>query len=438
MRGMLLLTALLTASSAGMAAVEPALAPAPAVLKQIDTLGANQAGYLGEARVLGDFNDIARRFNLHRTGPRGRDYSIKMVWAPERKRALFLGANHAVPHRLNDVWEFDLGALAWVLLYAPDNPRGYSDLGRDMSDVAFVDGILVTRRGGPAVIAHTWWGLTYDPVHRQALFMNTWLTDQKKAIGQLGGDPGQRYAGPPLWAFSPESRQWRPIKTEKPWPKSPFAALLEYIPELGGAIWHTRNFQMQATWLYDPAANTWRDLKANARRGDFAHASPKPEQVAYYDPGRRLVVAQRGLETYHFDIRLREWSKVLSSEKGHAPFGHDAYGPIAFDPHSGHGLLLDMKDDSLWAYNPDRPAWTRLSPGGAPMPTGPKRLSYFDPAHGVFVVIQGKKVWAYRYRTGPRTSFSGVADLRAPLKQKNGKQHLGRRMNGIASASRAG
>jgi hypothetical protein len=397
-RDILLLAVAVLWSSACAAAVEPVLKPDNATLRKIDALGPNQAVLLGEARVVGDFNDIARRFNLHKTGPRARNYCLKMVWAPERKRALFLGANHNVPHRLNDVWEFDLSALAWVLLYPPDNPRGYRDLGKDWSDVEFRDGILVTKRGGPAVLGHTWWGLTYDPVNRQALFVNTWATNQKEAVEKLGGDPGQLYGGPPLWAFSPESKQWRLLKTPKPWPKAPFGAMLEYIPELGGAIWHSNSSKMRATWLYDPAANAWRDLGANARFRDFAQASPKPEQVAYYDPQRHIVVVQRGLETYHFDVRRQEWKQVMSGDRARSPFGHDASGPIAFDPRSGHGLLLDMKDNTLWAFNPDQPAWTRLTPTGDPMPAGKKRLAYFDPAHGVFVVIEGTKVWAYRYQ----------------------------------------
>jgi hypothetical protein len=31
------------------------------------------------------------------------------------------------------------------------------------------------------------------------------------------------------------------------------------------------------------------------------------------------------------------------------------------------------------------------------MPTGRKRLAYFDIEHGVLVVIDGTVVWAYRY-----------------------------------------
>ena len=59
-----------------------------------------------------------------------------------RTRALFAGANHGSPHRLNDVWEFDLPSLTWAMLYAPDLPRGYADLGKDTSDVEFKDGVL--------------------------------------------------------------------------------------------------------------------------------------------------------------------------------------------------------------------------------------------------------------------------------------------------------
>ena len=136
--------------------VEPKLDPKPAVLQKLAALKPNQATLLGKADVVGEFNETARKYDLHRTGPKGRDFTIKMCWAPERKRALFCGANHGVPHRLNDVWEFDLPSLTWAMLYAPDLPRGYGDLGKDTSDCEFRDGVLVTKRGGPAVIAQTW------------------------------------------------------------------------------------------------------------------------------------------------------------------------------------------------------------------------------------------------------------------------------------------
>ena len=241
------------------------------VAAKIKALKPSQAVLLGEAKVMGDFNEVAKHWNLHKTGPRGRDFTIKMVWAPERQRVLFCGANHGVPHRLNDVWEFDLSRLTWLMLYAPDNARDYTGLGKDFSDVEFRDGIFITKRGGPAIIAHTWWGLTYDPKRRMMLFMNTWVTNKKKMVELLGDDPAKLYAGPPLWGFSPESGRWRMLKTPSPAPRPIFGGWLEYVPELKGTLWHANNWQMRASWLYDAKAGSWRNLQANGSTATGGH-----------------------------------------------------------------------------------------------------------------------------------------------------------------------
>ena len=382
------------------AAVDPPLATNPHVLRALAGLGENQAVRLGEARVVGDLNAVARRFELHRTGPLGRDFSIKMVWAPERRRALFVGANHGRPHRLNDVWEFDLGALTWVALYGPDNPRSYRGLGADASDVRYRDGILVTERGGPAVIGHTWWAVTYDPVARRMLYMNVWLTDKETAIRDLGGDPSTQFRGPPLWSFDPQRREWRFLRTPPPAPAAPAGSMLEYAEPLGGAIWHSNHWRSSGTWLYLGAENRWVNLDANAATRDFKAQSPKFEQVGYFDPARRIVVAQNRRDTYHFDVASRQWSRVRSAPDDTIdwPSGHDARAPMFHDPVSGHGLLVQYETNALWAYDPDARSWTRLTPRGDPMPGGSKRLAYFDVEHGVLVVIDGTQVWAYRYR----------------------------------------
>lgn len=379
-------------------AVRPVLPADEAVLAKISALRPNQAVLLGEARVVGEFNEVARRFDLHKTGPMGRDFTIKMAWAADRKRALFCGANHGVPHRLNDVWEFDLAALAWAMLYAPDNPRDYTGLGKDHSDVEFKDGILITKRGGPAIIGHTWWGLTYDPERKELLFLNTWVTDRRKAVALVGGDPAALYDGPPLWSFSPATGRWAFLRTEKPHPRAIFGGMLEYVPELKGPVWHVNNWQMKGTWVYDAAANSWRDVRANAAAGDFERQSPAPEQVGYYDPARRMLVVQEHKTTFHFDPKSAVWRKVLTADKDsdQVPYGHDAYSPMVRDAVGGGGLLVEFKTNTLWAYDPDTIAWTQLKPEGDPMPEGNKRLAYFDPARGVLVVIRGTKVWAYR------------------------------------------
>ena len=97
--------------------VEPKLQRNADVIRRLEAIEPNHGVLLGEAAVVGDLNETARKYNLDKTGPRARDFTLKMCWAPDRKRALFCGANHGVPHRLNDVWEFDLPSLTWVMLF---------------------------------------------------------------------------------------------------------------------------------------------------------------------------------------------------------------------------------------------------------------------------------------------------------------------------------
>jgi hypothetical protein len=380
--------------------ITPSLAVDEAVVAKLKTLKSNQAVLLGTAHVQGEFNDVAKKYELDKTGPKGRDFSIKMVWAPERRRVLFCGANHAVPHRLNDVWEFDLGALTWVMLYAPDNPRDYTGLGKDFSDVEFKDGIFITKRGGPGIIGHTWWGLTYDPTRREMVFLNTWVTDQKKAAQSLGGDPATLDKSPPLWSFSPEKKTWKYHKTEPPYPRAIFGGMLEYIPDLKGVVWHANNWQMNGTWRYDAGTNRWKNLNANSELRDFEKQAAEPEQVGYYDAKRKLLVTHRHWATAHYDPARNTWTKVIDApkESENVPYGHDAYAPMYYDPVSGHGLLVEFRKNTLWSYDPDKTAWTKLKPEGDPMPTGGKRLAYVDEVQNVFVILDGTKVWAYRHR----------------------------------------
>lgn len=392
------LLGLIFLSAMGQNGIIPELPSNLDALARIQGLKPNEAALIGKASLLGDFNETARKFEMHKTGPRGRDFTIKMVWAPERKRVLFCGANHGVPHRLNDVWEFDLGALTWVMLYAPDNPRDYLGLGKDFSDVEFKDGVLITRRGGPAVIAHTWWGLAYDPVRRQMLFMNTWVTDMKKAVQQLGGDPEQLDPGPPLWAFTPQKAEWKMLATKRPFPRPIFGGWLEFIPELNGALWHANNWQERASWLYDAKSNSWKKLTGKNELDSFEKNAAEPEQVGYYDPKRKLLIAHRHKATSHYDPRSNSWKKVIDASKDstEVPYGHDAFSPMYHDPSTGRGILVEFKTNTLWSYDPDQIRWKKLSPVGDKMPEGNKRLAYFDPEHKVFVILHDTTVWAYR------------------------------------------
>ena len=101
-----MLSATQIAKSAEPAAkVEPAIAPDAALLAKIAALPDNTWLRLGPVKVAGDVSwcgkaDWKGTEHLAKVGPTGRDYCNKAVWSPERKRALYCGANHqTIPPR---------------------------------------------------------------------------------------------------------------------------------------------------------------------------------------------------------------------------------------------------------------------------------------------------------------------------------------------------
>jgi hypothetical protein len=400
--------------------VEPALAPDQAVLARLRGLGDNSSCVLKRARVIADgLGDFARGWhNMKKTGPTGRDYTIKMAWMPDRKRAFFCGANHQAPHRFNDAWEYDLASNTWVLLYAPD----YNDCGAitdyDKRTLVLKDGWLRTRKGGPAHPGHTWWGLTYDPEARAAIWYSPWGGNRLwPKLGAVGAKHEELYKGPPMWAFYPYQRKWKPLPSKKPWPRKKYAASLEYIPELKGSL-----LQYGASsWLFNTEKKTWKDLSAKGR-------GLPPEAVVCRDPGRGLLIAHRGpmkdgkYRTWHSSLKGGKpdgWKKTLEAAAGLPP-GHDAGTPMYFDPAGKVALLYARGSKTMWAYAPDQKKWTKLTPKGPPPPfrTGTAKnrnkferiVAYLDPERNVFVVIGYDAVWCYRYKQKPAPAASKNQD----------------------------
>ena len=389
----------------GAEAISPALPPDPAVEKILSGLGDNTAALLPPAVVVGEFGAIARQYKLDKDGPRGRDFTIKMAWMPDRRRAYFCGANHGVPHRLNDAWEYDLPSNTWALLYDPD----YDDRDRlknlPAAGVTLKDGVLVTARGGPVHVAHTWWGLTYDPQLKAALWMCVWPGyGMKEKLAHVKADAEQLYKGPPVWAFFPAEGKWRPIRAEPPYPKSVgLAGSLQYIPELRGSIWYQRD---AGTWLFDAANNQWKNLKPQM---NGLSAIGGIENVTCYDARNKVLIAHRGNDeaaggddklalkrTYQYDVAANAWTKTVESKDG--PVGHDAHTHFYFDPVGQVGLLFERKRRKLWAYSVADRKWTELTPRGEALPDWQRSIGYFDEARNVLVVSSGKQVWVYRYK----------------------------------------
>ncbi|MEX0704548.1 MAG: kelch repeat-containing protein, partial [Planctomycetales bacterium] len=341
------------------AAEEPELRPDPEVAAILDRLGANECAALPLFKTAGDLNDEARRHGLDKNGPGMRDYCLKMAWMADRKRAIYYGANHGTPHRLNDVWEYDLPSNTWNCLYGPDPSKGrgadYADV--DWDDVE--DGVIRTRRGGPAIVPHSWWNMTYDPEMKAMLTVCSWSMSHPKLFQYLKNGKHQ----PPLWAFYPEKRRWEPIlesSFDGPKPAYENARAMEYVPELEGTVW-TKSAGM---WLYSSRENSWKRISPAS---EYGAGFPAREQVMVHAPDRKLLIAHdrrgegapsrgyEGAQTSHYDIEKNAWTVAFESRtKDVPPPGFDARTNFVYDPVGRVCLLWDpFWTGSLWKYDPD-------------------------------------------------------------------------------------
>jgi hypothetical protein len=400
------------------AKVTPELAPDPKVTAALDALGDRSSATLPPIRTVGEWNETTRLYGMEKTGPVGRDYSLKMVWAPERKRALYCAANHGSPHRLNDMWEYDLPSNTWAMLFAPDpsvppSPRKPGEFEAWVKQVADVkDGVLMTKRGGPLDPWHTWWQVAYVPEMKALIWANPPGCgaayalppgSDGAAVKVLGTDVSKLYKGPYFWLFFPEEKKWQPLKTEPPYPpKIGGAQVMEYIPELKGAVFYTSNWFAEGMWLFDPAAKSWKDLKANNGEAlSHSKSAPRPEAVMAYDSENKVLVAQIHKATFHYDVATNAWSKVLEEPENSdsVPEGNDHTSPFAYDPVGKVCLLFtEATPGFVWAYSVKDRKWEKIKPTGSPGPTERRAIGYFDPERNVLVINDRTTVWVYRHK----------------------------------------
>lgn len=395
-----------TTPPAGQSKVEPSLALDPAVEAVLKGLGDNRIAKLPPAKVTGDFNDIARKYGLDKTGPGIRNYSLKMAWAEDRKRALFCGGNHGVPHGLNDIWEYDLPSNTWVLLWAPDDFTR-KPFGR-WEDATVKDGILQSKRGATVQASHTWDQMTYDPEIGSLVWLTAWNIAEFLDKQGLSEKLKEKNRHPvPLWGYSPAKNAWKSLGVDQKPTGANNASLLCYIPEFHGVIYYGKGTGHK-TFLWDHQTDKWSQFCDSPAAGQ----GPGDEMLSCYDPKDKVVVAvsasDKGGGTYHFDPAKKTWERTVAWEAGKMPAAMDMNAVIGCDPTTGECLLFanDNASFGFWLYRPAAKEWKRLSPeGDVPPPGGRHNYNgYFDPARGVFVLFQnaGKEVWAYRLATAAK------------------------------------
>jgi hypothetical protein len=416
-------TALAGENGSGARKITPELPPHPKVAKVLNSLGENTGALLPEAGLAGEFNGLARKMKLDQKGPRARDFSVKMAWAPDRKRAFFCGSNHGVPHKINDVWEYDLAANTWVLAYGPTFDSRPGNPGFKPETVKEQDGVLRAQGGGPLLMGHLWWALEYDPVRRAMLKMHRSVSREKlnslgsrKGAAKKGSKSGggrngsDTFSGALLWQYYPYERRWEVAKVQGN--RTSFnvpCSALSYVPELGGTVWWQTRTGKSGT-LFPSKDKGQKDLEVRGGRDNF----PQSDSVWAHDPVNRLIVAHGSKKetkrTHHYDIAKNTWTKVISVPKGarDVPHAHDANTLFGYDPVGKVCLIYapvtysrsakaEKSPHVMWSYSAVEKKWTKLPMKGAKPPAGKKGpTGYFDPARNVFVLCLGRTVWVYR------------------------------------------
>jgi hypothetical protein len=395
------------------ATVTPVLEPDPAVTRILGSLEANQSAWLPAKKTRGDFGAFMRKHRHHIVGPGLRDYCRKWVWAPDRKRALYCGGNTGVPHKINDVWEYDLASNTWVLLWEPDPDTNFLRHVKDPAEVreylnSFVKvdrrtGEIMTRRGAPFDPIHTWWGLTYDPEMRALLWVMgnhhlhekfLELNPELRRLYKFGALHRMR-----LWAYYPAENRWQFVP-DRPRGLKSSPAILEYVPKLGGSLYYSATHRQVA--VFDGATRSWRGFRELApTKREFRKMSryPPNDAVAAWDSLRGMMVVHHGREddpgkpflrrTYHYDPAADRWERVLTSRRG--PTGNYRMSSMTFDAAAGRCFV---SADGLWTYSADERKWEPVVPDGPKAPAG---MACYNHEHNVLMVdTGGERVWVYR------------------------------------------
>lgn len=420
----------------------------PEIVKLLKDLPAGSSLELPPVKYMLDGNPYKL---AGRSGPYSRDYTNKMVYAPERHTALYCGGNHGAG-RHNDVWEFHLGSNTWHCLFAPEGgdhaefkfslmfaPRMFEknpDLKLDekqqknfedcakwwKENVVLHEGNFLTKnRLGPLLVGHTWDTLVYDPIQKRLIqgtgahcANSPWLHHKftGEPLEDIKAKHGKNPQGKPyrtMWTFDPATRKWIPYAHESELAVlRGMGATMLYVSDWKKIVYYVaaQNVTPSAMYMraYDPATDTWEDLKPNDGKGIMNLAykdkvAPGSEQQTAYSEKSKKIVAVLGTSTFAYDLKSNAWSKLNDA----VPFrADDAKTVFAYDNTADVFMLCDPRNNKLATYSLEKNEWSEVTPKGPGIPKPPFNIGkgYYDPAHNVFVVqsASASKIWVYRHK----------------------------------------
>lgn len=380
----------------------PELNPDLELLQKIKDMPDNTWMKLPKLKITGDLGSLASNKDYLWAGPFVRDYCNKMVWAPDRKRALYTGGGHNT-HPQNDVWEFDLASNTWVCLYGADQvpPRFAAE--KESEGIAWYkensilkNNFITTLKGAPLRPCHTWWAISYDTDRKQLLFLESHkgffcvdknllarahnIETTNPILKTYGSGTGEAW----LFSFDPQKKEWLDVETKIP--KSRESSNLEYIPDTKSLFWASGK-----TYVKETQKKEWEPLPKAGFGGGGMTA---------YDPYSKKIVGINGKETWVFDFASKEW-QLLSKE---SPDGsYVPLGTFCFDSVAKKFILYtywktnEAPDGSprLWTIDSNENKWEKPSPQGE-FPKIGNIAGYYDVERNVTVIYSAKETWVYR------------------------------------------
>jgi len=398
----------------------------PAVVAKLQALDEKSGVMLGKFKV--EPAGVEKYNGALKGGPGRRDYGNKMAYAPDRGTALYCGANHGSPHRLNDVWEFHLGSNTWRMICAPGRDatrlRGMQNDEKKLNDLiakgtdveknkaelekihaqmkAWYAGVEVrdgylqdTYNGGPVGPWHTWDGLTYDAKARRlcwAVLDTDNFADEKNRVHRgltrsfakiTGQDPEKLVAelkpSSSMYMYDPAKGRWTRQLGEGPFPiMRAMGGTLNYIPDRDITVWYacvgcTPGGYDEGMWAYDAKTNKWTNLVPGGTVSGLMRQKKAPGeeiQAAYSPKHGKLIVVHKEM-TFAFDFATNSWARVADNPAS----GIDCVSVFACDTNAGVCILVGKKGGQwskepwqLAAYDPGADKWEVVEVKGDKLP----------------------------------------------------------------------
>jgi N-acetylneuraminic acid mutarotase len=211
------------------------------------------------------------------------------------------------------------------------------------------------------------------------------------------------------WAFDPVAGTWTKLEPAGTVPPARVEGATAYDPTtrrlmLFGGVVPNVEF-LNDMWAYDPAANTWKELKPSGT------LPPGRSSKMVYDPstGRMLMFGGSSEEEilndiWAYDLTANTWTDL--DPPGARPKPRVGYG-MAYDASShrvivfgGYAFVSSRIFNDTWAYDPSTNTWTELNPSGVLPRPGACSLAYDPTTQRLIMYGSGENeevmdTWAY-------------------------------------------